>query len=211
MIDRLEPEQHAGNTAQRCGDRGIVLASRSPFRKALLARLKLEFTTASPDIDESPLPGETAVGLATRLSRAKAQALSKRFPKHLIIGSDQVAMHGTKQLEKPANREKAIEQLRRVSGGRVCFHTGVCVFDSLYGRHLSGLESSVVYFRALTTSQIERYVQADRPYECAGGFKVESLGIALCERIESEDPNSLIGLPLMRLVRMLEAFGVEVI
>ena len=190
---------------------GIVLASGSPFRKVVLQKLQLEFTTAVPDVDESPLPNEAAKVLAARLSLAKARALAPRHPEHLIIGSDQVAMHGVKQLMKADNRKNAIEQLRCVSGGCVCFYTGVCVLDARNNEYLSEVATSIVHFRRLTERQIEHYVDLDRPFQCAGGFKAESLGIALLERIEGDDPNALIGLPLIRLVRMLEAFGITII
>jgi 7-methyl-GTP pyrophosphatase len=190
---------------------GIVLASGSPFRKVVLKKLQLEFTTAVPDVDESPLPNETAKALAARLSLAKARALATRYPEHVIIGSDQVAMHGVKQLMKPDNRENAIEQLRCVSGSSVYFYTGVCVLDARNNEYLSEVDTSIVHFRRLTERQIEHYVDLDRPFQCAGGFKAESLGIALLERIEGDDPNALIGLPLIRLIRMLEAFGITII
>jgi len=176
-----------------------------------MKKLQLEFTTAVPDIDESPLPNEAAKAQAARLSLTKARALATRYSEHLIIGSDQVAMHGLKQLMKPDNRNNAIEQLRSVSEGRVCFYTGVCVLDARNNEYLSEVDTSIVHFRRLTERQIERYVDLDRPFQCAGGFKAESLGVALLERIEGDDPNALIGLPLIRLVRMLEAFGITII
>jgi 7-methyl-GTP pyrophosphatase len=189
----------------------IILASGSPFRKVILEKLKLEFTTAVPDIDESPLPNEAPKPLAARLALAKARALATRYPEHLIIGSDQVAMHGAKQLMKPGNRKNAIDQLRRISGSCVYFNTGVCVLDARNNEYLSEVDTCIVYFRRLTERQIEHYVDLDRPFQCAGGFKAESLGIALLERIKGDDPNALIGLPLIRLIRMLEAFGITVI
>lgn len=176
-----------------------------------MKKLQLEFTTAVPDVDESPLPNEAAKALAARLSLAKARALATRYPEHVIIGSDQVAMHGVKQLMKPDNRKNTIEQLRCVSGSCVYFYTGVCVLDARNNEHLSEVDTSIVHFRRLTERQIEHYVDLDRPFHCAGGFKAESLGIALLERIEGDDPNALIGLPLIRLIRMLEAFGITTI
>ena len=176
-----------------------------------MEKLKLQFRAVSPEIDESPLPGETAKPLAARLSMAKAHALSAQYCEHLIIGSDQVAMHGTKQLMKPGNRENAIQQLCRVSGDCVRYYTGVCVFDTRSNKYLTEVDTCMVYFRTLTERQIQRYVELDRPYQCAGGFKSESLGIALFERIDGDDPNALVGLPLIRLVGMLEAFGVRMI
>jgi len=198
-------------TSEVMREPGIVLASGSPFRKVVLEKLKLEFTTAVPDIDENPLPNEAAKPLAARLSLAKAQALATQYPDHLIIGSDQIAMHGAKQLIKPGNRKNAIEQLRRVSGTFVYFYTGICVLNPRNNEYLSEVDTCIVHFRRLNEHQIEHYVDQDHPFQCAGGFKAESLGIALLERIEGDDPNALIGLPLIRLIRMLEAFGITIV
>jgi len=198
-------------TSEVMREPGIVLASGSPFRKVVLEKLKLKFTTAVPDIDENPLPNETAKPLAARLSLAKARALATQYPDHLIIGSDQVAMHGAKQLTKPDNRKNAIAQLHRVSATFVYFYTGICVLNSRNNEFLSEVDTCIVHFRRLNERQIEHHVDLDRPFQCAGGFKAESLGIALLERIEGDDPNALIGLPLIRLIRMLEAFGITIV
>ena len=189
----------------------LVLASSSPYRKALLGKLGLCFETASPSVDESPRTDETPRELAIRLAREKAGTLSQVFPEHLIIGSDQVAILAGRQLTKPGNRANAIGQLHAASGHAVTFYTGVCVLNSATGEARTDLDRTIVHFRPLTDSQVEHYVDRERPFDCAGGFKSESLGIALFDRIEGEDPNALIGFPLIRLIRLLEAFGVKVI
>lgn len=189
----------------------LVLASSSPYRRELLEKLRLTFDTASPDIDEAPLPDETPMQTAMRLSLQKAAALALQFPQHLIIGSDQVAMLEGKPLTKPGSRENTIAQLTAASGKTVHFYTGVCVFDSRNGQYQIDCDHCAVTFRMLSREQIEHYVDQDEPFNCAGGFKAESLGIALFERIEGDDPNALIGLPLIKLIRLLEAFGVRVI
>jgi septum formation protein len=189
----------------------LVLASSSPYRRELLKKLGLTFETASPDIDETPLSGEAPMQKAMRLSLQKAVALAARFPQHLIIGSDQVAMLEDKPLTKPGSRENTIAQLTAASGKTVHFYTGVCVYDSRNGQHRVDCDHCAVTFRALSREQIERYADFDQPFNCAGGFKAESLGIALFERIQGDDPNALIGLPLIKLIRLLEAFGVRVI
>ncbi|MGJ0483200.1 MAG: Maf family protein [Methylomicrobium sp.] len=189
----------------------LVLASSSPYRRELLKKLGLTFATASPAIDEAPLPDETPMQTAMRLSLQKAAALASKFPQHLIIGSDQVAMLEDKPLTKPGSRENTIAQLAAASGKTVHFYTGVCVYDSRNGQHRVDCDHCAVTFRVLSREQMEHYVDLDEPFHCAGGFKAEGLGIALFERIEGDDPNALIGLPLIKLIRLLEAFGVQVI
>lgn len=189
----------------------LILASSSPYRRELLRKLGLTFDTASPDIDETPLSDETPMQTAMRLSLQKAAALAPKFPQHLIIGSDQVAMLEDKPLTKPDSRENTIAQLAAASGKTAHFYTGVCVYDSRNGQHRIDCDHCAVTFRTLSREQIERYVDRDEPFNCAGGFKAESLGIALFERIEGDDPNALIGLPLIKLIRLLEVFGVRVI
>ncbi len=188
----------------------VVLGSTSPFRKELLGRLGIPFTTASPDVDETALDGESPQDLVTRLSLAKAQAVAADHPESLIIGSDQVACNDGKILGKPGNRENALQQLSEASGKRISFYTGLCLLNTESGRSQVICEPFHVHFRALDKSQIERYLDAEQPYNCAGSFKSEGLGIALFERMEGDDPNSLIGLPLIRLVAMLEEEGVSI-
>lgn len=189
----------------------LVLASGSRYRRELLAKLGLPFETASPDIDETPKPGEAPAALAMRLAQEKAGALVQRFPQHLIIGSDQVATLDEAQLTKPGDRAGAIRQLRSASGRAVTFLTAVCVLDARTGRSCADLDRTVVRFRPLTDAVIEAYVDRDRPFDCAGGFKSEGLGIALLDAMETEDPNALVGLPLIRLIRLLEKFDVAVL
>ncbi len=181
----------------------IVLASTSPFRKALLERLGIDFHTASPDIDESRLPDETPEALVTRLARQKARAAAVDFPNALIIGSDQVACIDQDILGKPGSRSRAIEQLQQASGREVTFYTGLSLLNVKEERTQTVCEPFRVQFRNLTQTQIERYLDREEPYNCAGSFKSEGLGIVLFERLSGDDPNSLIGLPLIRLVSML--------
>ncbi len=189
----------------------LVLASTSPFRKALLEKLQLEFTTDSPDIDESRLDGESPEQLVARLAEQKAMAVAQRHPDSLIIGSDQVAVNDGQILGKPGSHDKAVAQLASASGKRVTFLTGLCLYNSATGDSQVEVAPFGVVFRELDKTQIENYLRAEQPYNCAGSFKSEAMGIALFERLEGEDPNTLIGLPLIRLVRMLEAEGVRVI
>jgi len=189
----------------------LVLASTSPFRKQLLEKLGLEFITDSPDIDESRLEDETPEQLVARLAREKAMAVAARHPGSLIIGSDQVAVIDSEILGKPGGHDKAVAQLRVASGRRVTFLTGLCLYNSTTGDSQVEVVPFGVVFRELTESQIENYLKTEQPYNCAGSFKSEAMGIALFEKLEGEDPNTLIGLPLIRLVRMLEAEGVRVI
>jgi len=189
----------------------LVLASTSPFRKQLLEKLQLSFSTDSPEIDESRLEGESPEQLVARLAEQKATAVAERHPNSLIIGSDQVAVNDGQILGKPGNHAKAVAQLQSASGKRVTFLTGLCLYNSATGDCQVEVVPFGVVFRKLNESQIENYLKAEQPYNCAGSFKSEAMGIALFERLEGEDPNTLIGLPLIRLVRMLEAEGVRVI
>jgi MAF protein len=199
----------------------LVLASTSPFRRELLARLGLPFETAAPSVDESPRPGERADQLVLRLAEAKARAVADAYPEALIIGSDQVAELGAAEpggadpggavLGKPGNRERAIGQLTRASGRTLVLRTGLCLLRAADGHARSHCELFKVHFRSLTRAQIEAYVDRERPFGCAGSFKSEGLGIALFDRLEGADPNALIGLPLIRLVDMLAAEGVDVL
>lgn len=183
----------------------LVLASTSPFRKELLSRLRIPFATANPDVDESPLPGEAPEQTALRLSEAKARAVAKEFPDALIIGSDQVACLNGKIFGKPGNHENAVIQLRIMAGQTVNFFTGLCLLNSRSGRaQLAGIPT-LVTFRHLDDAAIERYLKAETPYNCAGSAKAEGLGIALIAKMEGQDPNALIGLPLIALCDMLAA------
>jgi len=189
----------------------LVLASTSPYRKELLQRLGLEFVTAAPDVDESHQPGETPEHLVRRLAEEKARAVAQKFPDALIIGSDQVAVIGSEILTKPGTHENAVSQLQRCSGQAVTFLTGLCLFNARSGKAQIEAVPFRVHFRALNAAQIENYLRREQPYNCAGSFKSEGLGIVLFERLEGDDPATLIGLPLIRLTRMLEMEGVRVI
>ncbi|MGM0592981.1 MAG: Maf family protein [Pseudomonadota bacterium] len=189
----------------------LVLGSTSPFRKALLEKLQLDFTTDKPEIDESRKPGETPAQLVARLACEKAHAVAERHPQSLIIGSDQVAVNAEAILGKPGTHEQAVEQLRSASGRCVTFLTGLCLHNSASGAEQVVVEPFHVHFRPLNETQIDNYLRAEQPYNCAGSFKSEGLGIALFEKLEGDDPNSLIGLPLIRLIGMLEKEGVRVI
>lgn len=189
--------------------RPLVLASSSTYRRTLLEKLRLPFVSAAPSVDESPTLDETPANLARRLAVDKARALTERFPHHLIIGSDQVATCRDELLGKPGTRERALDQLAKASGQLVRFHTAVAVLDAASGQVHAALEETGVHFRRLSSQQIARYVDLDEPYDCAGSFRSEGLGITLIERIGGDDPNALIGLPLIRLIDLLARFGVE--
>lgn len=189
----------------------LVLASTSIYRKELLSRLGLPFITAAPDVDETPLADEPPPALVRRLAERKARAVAAHHPEALIIGSDQVASVAGHILGKPDTHEQATAQLRLASGRRLEFVTGLCLLDAASGRAQVEVVSFGVCFRTLSEQQIENYLRREQPYRCAGSFKSEGLGIALCERFEGGDPTALIGLPLVRLVRLLEQAGMDVI
>lgn len=189
--------------------RTLVLASTSPFRRELLAKLGLPFLTAAPAVDEQRHPDEPPADLVRRLAEAKARAVGALYPDALIIGSDQVACIDDAVLGKPGTRERAIAQLTQAAGRRVTFLTGLCLYDSATDQAEVLCEPFAVWFRALRPAQIEGYLDREQPYGCAGSFKSEGLGIALFERLEGDDPNSLIGLPLIRLVALLERAGLD--
>ena len=189
----------------------LVLASGSAYRAELLRKLRVNFISFSSDVDETALFEESPAQLAVRLAQAKAAAVSAVYPDSLIIGSDQVAVCGTQILGKPGQRQQAIAQLQVQSGRVVEFYTGLYVLNAASGIGVSDLDITRVYFRCLSAAQIERYVDLEQPFDCAGSFKAEGLGIALFNRIEAEDPNALIGLPLIKLVDLLAKFGVEVL
>ncbi len=189
----------------------IVLGSSSPYRRALLQKLGLEFQCASPDIDETPHPGEAPEDLVARLAREKAVAIAQRHPRALIIASDQVALLEGEILGKPGGHEEATRQLRNCSGKVVTFLTSLALLNSASQTMQLEVVPYSVHFRQLGETQIEHYLRAEQPYNCAGSFKSEGLGIALFEKLEGDDPNTLIGLPLIRLVKMFEQEGVYVI
>ena len=189
----------------------LILASSSPYRRQLLEQLGLAFECASPAIDESPLAAETPAALAARLAQAKARALIKHYSQHWIIGSDQTASLDGRILGKPGNFANAQAQLRACNGKRVEFLTGLCLLDSRTGESETIVEPFAVQFRQLSAEQIDRYLEREQPFDCAGSFKVEGLGIALFERLEGDDPNALIGLPLIRLITLLQNAGIAVI
>ncbi len=181
----------------------LVLASTSPYRRELLNRLQVPFATFAPELDETPLADETAVETATRLAEAKARVAGTHFPNALIIGSDQVATLDGEQLGKPHTHENATLQLRRMRGKKVVFNTALCLYNSQTGGVQNRLVPFTVSFRDLSDAQIEHYLVKEQPYNCAGSAKSEGLGIALIARMEGEDPNALIGLPLIALIDML--------
>jgi septum formation protein len=185
----------------------LVLASTSPFRKELLQRLGIPFTTATPDVDESSQPGESPDKLVRRLSEAKARAVGRTHA-GLIIGSDQVATTGKDILGKPGSHERAVKQLQQLAGRAVTFHTGLCLLDTTAGTAQVDVVPFRVEFRQLDNSQIERYLRKEQPYNCAGSFKSEALGITLFTRMQGDDPTALIGLPLIRLTDMLARAGI---
>lgn len=184
-------------------NRDIVLASSSPFRRQLLEKLGLDFICDSPDIDESPQPNETPQQLVARLAQEKARAVATRHPNALIIASDQCAVLNDSILGKPSNHQAAIQQLQAASGKKVQFLTSLVLFNSGTDNLQIEVCPFFVYFRTLTRSEIAGYLNKEQPYNCAGSFKSEGLGITLFQRLEGDDPNTLIGLPLIRLTAML--------
>ena len=186
----------------------LVLASTSPHRRGLLTRLGLPFTAVAPGVDETQSYREPVTELVRRLSRAKAEAVAARHPGALVIGSDQAAEREGEILGKPGDHATAVAQLSASSGKYLKFHTGLCLVDTRDGRRHEHMDVTRVLFRSLTATEIERYLQAEQPYDCAGSFKSEGLGISLFEGIESSDPSALIGLPLIALCRMLRECSV---
>ena len=188
----------------------LILASTSRYRRELLGRLRLPFECASPQVDETALRDEPPRELAARLARLKAEAVAAAHPGAVVIGSDQVAVRGSEALGKPGSVERCVQQLLQSSGREVEFLTAVFVLDAAGGRSEATIDRTVVRFRSLARPEIERYVAADSPLDCAGGFKAESLGIALFDRIESADPTGLTGLPLIWLCGALRRAGIQV-
>ena len=189
----------------------IILASTSIYRSQLLSTLQIPFQTASPDVDETPLLGESAPQTSQRLSQLKAQAVAQQFPDALIIGSDQVALLEGAQLGKPMTHDNAVRQLRSMRGKTVDFYTAVSLFNSHTQDMQTALAETKVKFRDLSDDEIERYLLKEQPYHCAGSAKSEGLGIALIQSIQGDDPNALIGLPLIILIDMLKKQGVNIL
>lgn len=188
----------------------IVLGSSSPFRQQLLQTLGIEFSTCSPDIDETPQSQEPPEQLVERLAVEKARAVALQHPDALIIASDQVSVLDGKINGKPGNLANATAQLKSSSGNTVTFFTSLCLYDGLDGSYQVAVVPFKVHFRQLSDDKIARYLEKEQPFNCAGAFKSEGLGISLFEKLEGEDPNSLIGLPLIRLVSFLEQKGIQI-
>ncbi|WP_145571001.1 Maf family protein [Yersinia bercovieri] len=187
----------------------LVLASTSSYRRTLLEKLQLPFITAAPKVDETPQPGEAADALVQRLALAKAQALAARYPQHRIIGSDQVCVINGEIVGKPHNHANAVKQLQQASGQCVTFYTGLALLNTATSTINCLCETFDVYFRTLSEAEINGYLTREQPWNCAGSFKSEGLGITLFERLSGRDPNSLIGLPLIALTQMLIEQGVN--
>ena len=188
----------------------IVLASTSRYRRELLQRLQIPFSTANPNLEEAALAGELPEAMATRLATAKALAVATGHPDAVIIGCDQVAVSGGKIVGKPGNHENAVRQLQALSGRDAVFYTALCVHDAASNRTSTRVVPCRVKFRVLDDAVIQRYLEREQPYDCAGSAKSEGLGIALIERMEGEDPNALVGLPLIALVDLLGEHGVHI-
>lgn len=187
----------------------LVLASGSRYRRALLDQIGLEYVACAADIDETPRAGETAAELVTRLAREKARAVARAYPSAVVIGSDQVGtMDGATAFSKPIDHDDAVAQLTRMSGQIVTFHTAVCVLNAKTLLERNAIVPTAVQFRQLSRKTIEAYLQRDQPYDCAGSAKIERLGIALVERVTSDDPTALIGLPMIALITLLAAEGI---
>jgi MAF protein len=189
----------------------LILGSTSPFRKEILAKLNLPFDCAKPNIDESSFENESPVELVERLAIEKAKAVANEYPDALIIGSDQVALCDGEILGKPHNFENAVKQLEKFSNKTVVFYTGLCVYDSGLDYTTALIEPFLVHFKELSSAEVVNYLHAEQPYNCAGSFKSEGLGICLFEKLEGDDPNTLIGLPLIKLAALLKQHGVDVL
>ena len=187
----------------------LILASTSRYRREMLQRLRLPFDVASPGVDESPLPGEAPRDLALRLALAKARAVAVRHPQAVVIGSDQVADLAGEAIGKPGTHERAVAQLQRMRGRSVVFQTAIAVVRQDADFAVVDLAAVTVQFRDLGDAEIERYLRAEEPYDCAGSAKSEGLGIALLDAIQSDDPSALVGLPLIRTARMLRQAGLD--
>jgi len=207
-IPHLSPPN--ANPAAWTSQRQVILGSSSAYRKELLSRLHIPFEVVRPDVDESPLSGETPMALAARLALAKAQAVASRHPQAVVIGSDQVADLMGQALGKPGTHDKACLQLRQMSGQTVLFHSAVAVFCKASGFEAQTLASVAVKFRELSDQEIDTYLRLEKPYDCAGSAKSEGLGISLLASINSDDPTAMIGLPLIRTCRLLREAGIAI-
>jgi septum formation protein len=189
----------------------LVLASTSPYRRALLAKLQVAFVVANPNVDETPLTDETPENTSLRLAELKAKAVAADFPKALIIGSDQVATLNGNHIGKPGNHENAVKQLQMMRGNTIIFHTALSLYNSVTGNLQSRIVPTTVTIRNLSDAQIESYLLKEQPYQCAGSAKSEAMGITIMEKMEGTDPNALIGLPLIALTQMLMNEGWDVL
>ena len=189
----------------------LVLASSSPYRRLLLDRLRVPYSTAVPDVDETPLADETPAETAARLAQLKARAVAPRFGDALVIGSDQVATLDGAKLGKPGGHAAALAQLKAMRGRSVVFHTAVCLYDARRDECRVENVPTTVFFRRFSDAQADRYLELEQPYDCAGSAKIEAMGIALVEKVVGTDPTALIGLPLIALVTLLEGAGVQVL
>ena len=198
-------------TASSPTTRTLVLGSTSPYRLELLARLRIPFEVAAPEVDETPLTGESPRALAERLALVKARVVASAFPHAVVIGADQVADLNGLPLGKPGDHPRAVAQLRQMRGQTVIFQTAVAVVCLESGFEQTGLAAVAVRFRDLSDHEIENYLRAEQPYDCAGSAKSEGLGIALLESIDSDDPTALVGLPLIRTCKMIQAAGVHLL
>jgi septum formation protein len=210
-MSKMSTKSTVNPSATSGRSRELVLASTSRYRRMLLERLGLPFVAVAPDTDETPLAGEAPAGTAFRLARAKAQSVASAHPNALIIGSDQVADFRGQTVGKPGTHAAALAQLSALSGQTVIFHTGLALLDAATGACQTSLVDVRSVFRHLSAAEIDAYVSREQPYDCAGSVRSEALGIALFERIESDDPTALIGLPLIQLTSMLRAAGVPVL
>ena len=195
----------------RLNSQPLILASTSIYRRELLERLQLTFQTAAPEVDETPLADESAKQTSWRLSRDKALAVAAQYPDALIIGSDQIALLGEQQMGKPLTHENAVRQLRSMRGKNVIFYTALTLLNARTGEMQTEVAENRVSFRDLGDDEIESYLRKEQPYHCAGSAKSEGLGIALISRMEGDDPNALVGLPLILLVNMLKKLGVSIL
>jgi len=211
MVTGILTLNHLSEHIYRLIMKTLVLGSTSPFRKTILEKLQLPFHCAKPNVDETEEKNELPQALVERLAIQKAKAVMVEYPNALIIGSDQVAVCEGEILGKPHNFDNAVIQLSKFSGKSITFYTGLCVYDSENDKAISLVEPFIVHFNQLSQKEIENYLNAEQPYNCAGSFKSEGLGICLFSKLEGDDPNTLIGLPLIKLVALLKQHGLDVL